>query len=215
VNLLTANWELKLLSVLLAVLLWGFVVGGERADMVVPVPVEFLGVRPGLELTAESADTVNVHVRGLRAQLTRLKPESLRAKVLLDEARPGETSVRLLPEHVRVPAGVNVVRITPARVRIVLEAVETARVKVVPRLTGSPPPGFLVKEVSVSPSEVQVRGARSELQSLDQVETEALDVSGLRGPVTRSLSLTEPGGSVRLGSERSVEVKVEIVGRGS
>jgi YbbR domain-containing protein len=215
VKFLTMNWELKLLSLLFAILLWGFVVGGERADMVLPVSVEFLGVPPGLELTAESVDIVNVQVRGLRGQLTRLKPEFLRAQVVLAGTRSGESAVRLLPEHVRVPAGIQVVRITPSRVRVVLEAVESARVKVVPRLTGSPPPGFVLKDVAVSPPEVQVRGPQSEVRQLTQVETEPVDLSALRAPLRRSLALVGPGGSVTLVSERTVEVVLEVVERGS
>ena len=210
---LTANWELKLVSLLAAMLLWGFVVGGEKADMVLPVPIEFLGIQPGLELTAESPDTVNVQVRGLRGQLNRLKGDSLRAQVLLAGIHPGETSVRILPEHVRAPGGIQVVRITPSRVRVMLDAVESATARVMPRLTGNPPPGFILKDVTVSPREVQVRGPQSEVRQVKQVETEPIDVSNLRGPVKRSVGLISPGGGVTLGNPGTVEVTVEVVER--
>ncbi len=117
---LTAHWELKLLALLAAALLWGFVVGGEQAEIVLTVPLEFVGIPPGLELTGETPDSVGVQLRGLRVQLLRLRGEALRVQVPLANARPGETTLRLLRDDVRVPAGVQVVRITPALLRVVL-----------------------------------------------------------------------------------------------
>lgn len=214
-KVLTAHWELKLLSLLAAALLWGFVVGGEKVEMVLTVPLEFQGIPAGLELTAERPDSVDVQLRGLRVQLARLRGEALRVQVRLDDARTGETIRRLLPEQVRVPPGVQVVRITPSRLRLELEAVESATVKVVPRLTGAPPAGFVLKDVTVSPPAVEVRGPRSEVRSLRQVETEPIDLSTLRGPVRRSVRLAGPGGSVRFVGDRAAEVRLEVVERGS
>ncbi len=212
---LTAHWELKLLSLLAAALLWGFVVGGEQAEIVLTAPLEFVGIPPGLELTGENPDSVDVQLRGLRVQLLRLRGEALRVQVPLAGARPGETTLRLLPDRVRVPAGVRVVRITPARLRVVLEALESATVKVMPRLTGSPPAGFVLKEVVVSPPVVEVRGPRSEVRSLRQVETEPIDLSALRGPLRRSVPLANPGGSVRVVGNGMAQVTLEIVAQGS
>lgn len=212
---LTTHWELKLLSLLGATLLWGFVVGGEKSEVVLPVPVEFSGVPAGLELTTGHPDSVDVQLRGLRVQLMRLRGDALRVQVPLSGARAGDTIHRLLPEHVRVPAGVEVVRITPSRLRVVLETVESATLKVVPRLTGTPPPRFVLREVRVTPPEVEVRGPRSEVRGLRQVETEPIDLSSLRGPVRRSVPLAGPGGSVRLVGGRTAEVTLEVVERES
>ncbi len=211
----TAHWELKLLSLLAATLLWGFVVGGEQSEMILTVPVEFRGIPPGLELTGERADSVDVQLRGLRVQLLRLRGEALRAQVPLTGARPGETTLRLLPDQVRVPSGVHVVRITPSRLRVVLEALESATVKVVPRLTGTPPAGFSLKEVRVSPAAVEVRGPRSEVRLLRQVETEPIPLAALRGPLRRSVPLASPGGSVRVVGDGIAQITLEIVERGS
>ncbi len=212
---LTAHWQLKLLSFLVAILLWAFVVGGEKSEMQLTAPIEFQGIPRGLELGADSPESVNVQLRGLRAQLVRLRSEALRAQVPLAGARPGEAWIRVLPEHVQVPAGVQVVRLAPSRFRVVLETVESATVRVVPRLTGSPPIGFVLKGVRVSPPEVQVRGPESEVRRLRQVETESIDLSGLRGLLRRPVQLTAPGGAVRIVGERAAEVILDVAEQGS
>lgn len=213
---LTTHWELKLLSLLSAVLLWGFVVSGEKSEMVLAVPLEFLGIPSGLELAAERPDSVDVQLRGLRVQFMRLRGDALRVQVPLAGTHAGETTLRLLPEHVRVPTGVQVVRLTPPRLRVVLEAVEAATIKVVPRLTGAPPAGFVLKDVTVFPPTVEVRGPRSELRLVRQVETEPIDLSSLRGPRRVSVPLVGPGGSVRLvGDRAAAEVRLEVMKRSS
>ena len=212
---LTRHWELRLLSLAAAILLWGFVVGGERGEMALTVPLEFQGIPSGLELASDYPESVSVQVRGLRVQLMRLLGESLRAQVPLASAQAGATSVRLLPEYVRVPASVQVVRLAPSRLRVTLESVESATVKVVPRLTGAPPEGFVLKEVTVSPEEVEVRGPQSELRHVRQVETDPIDLSSLRGPIRRSVPLAGPGGSVRVVGHTAAEVTLEVVERGS
>lgn len=214
-KLFTAHWELKLLSLLAAALLWGFVVGGEKSEVVLTVPVEFSGIPSGLELAAEYPDSVDVLLRGLRRQLARARGETLRVRVHLASARAGETTVRLLPEQVRVPTGVQVVRITPSRLRVLLDALESATVKVVPQLRGAPPAGFVLKEVTVSPAAVEVRGPRSEVKRLTQVETEPIDLSTVRAPRRISVLLAGPGGSVRLVGDRTAEVTLEVSERGS
>lgn len=122
---LTAHWELKLLSLLAAVLLWGFVVSSERS---------------------------------------------------------GSTL--------------------------------TATVKVVPRLTGSLPAGFVLKDVAVVPRSVDVRGPRSEVQHLTQVETEPIDLSRLQGSLSRVVPLRNPGRSVKLVGKREVQVTLEVARQG-
>ncbi len=207
---LTGNWELKILSLLAASVLWFLVVSGEKAHVRLAVPVEFDAIPAGLELAGERPESVDVEVQGLRSRLARLSGEDLRASVGLAGARAGESTIRLLPENIRVPRGVTVVRVSPSRLRVVLEPSETAMVRVVPRLTGQPPAGYRVARVLVSPAEVEVRGPRREVGRWKQVETDSIDLSGLTGTLTRRTSLDALGNSVRLVRDRSVEVTIEV-----
>ena len=120
VRLITDNWQLKLLSLAVALVLWGVVVNAEKSEMVFAAPVEFLEVPDGFEVAQGRPDTVDVRVRGLRLALSRLSGEDLRAVVNLSGAKAGESTLRLLPEHVHAPFGVHVLRVTPSRIRVVL-----------------------------------------------------------------------------------------------
>jgi len=71
-------------------------------------------------VTGETPDTVEVQLHGLRAALSRVSPESLRARVSLVGARPGDLVISLGPEQIAVPPGVSVVRVNPGIVRVML-----------------------------------------------------------------------------------------------
>lgn len=117
---LASNWELKLLALLAAAALWLLVVTGEKAEVTLPVAVEFYSIPAGLEVVSARPNRVDVLVQGLGSTLRRLTGEELRAEVSLAGAARGESALRLLPEHVRGPRGVTVLRVSPSRVRVVL-----------------------------------------------------------------------------------------------
>jgi hypothetical protein len=121
-SVLTHNWELKLLALGFSVLLWLFVMTNEKSDRIVSVPIEFYGVPSGLALGPERPDSVDVQLQALRGSFARLAPNQVKARVNLAGAAPGEVAVHLAPEQFTVPAGITVVRISPSRIQVVLEA---------------------------------------------------------------------------------------------
>ena len=120
VSALTRHWELRILAVVFAFALWLFVVTSEKSELIVSAPIEIDGLRPGMTVSREQPDTVDIQLHGLRGSLARLEPDQLRARVNVAGAVPGEVIVRILPEHIAVPSGITVLRVNPSRIRLVL-----------------------------------------------------------------------------------------------
>ena len=115
----TRHWELKLLALAFSAGLWVFVMTSEKTNVVVSLPLDLDSVPPGLVVTGEMPDSVEVQLHGLRAALARVSPESLRVRVSLAGARVGDLVLSLGPEQIVVPPRVNpaVVRVALARAR--------------------------------------------------------------------------------------------------
>jgi hypothetical protein len=122
VRRLFRHWELKLAALMLSFALWVFVMTSEKAEVVLAAPVELDGIPQGLEVVGERPDSVDVQLHGLRAILARVGPEQVRARVSLAGARPGEVVLRLVPDQITAPSGVTVLRVSPSRLRVTLEA---------------------------------------------------------------------------------------------
>lgn len=206
----TRNWELKVIALVLAGALWVFVMTSEKVDLVVAAPVELDAMPPGLEVVGERPDTVDIQLHGLRTTLARLPTDQVRARVNLTGARPGEVTLRVLPEQVSVPAGVTVLRVNPSRLRVVLEPAGSARATVVARLIGALAPGYRVARVQVTPAQVTIEGPASRVDRVQRVETEPVDLSGATGTIERLAALGPLADSVRVSGQRSVRVVVEV-----
>jgi hypothetical protein len=119
-SILTRHWELKLLALAFSAALWVFVTTSEKTNLVVFLPLDLDPVPAGLVVTGKRPESVEVQLHGLRSALSRVSPESLRLRVSLAGARPGDLVVSLGPEQIVVPPGVRVLRVTPAVLRVAL-----------------------------------------------------------------------------------------------
>ena len=203
------DWQLKLLSILLAIGLWLFVGTAQRREIALAIPVEYLGLEGPVALDGPRPERVDVQVQAARWAAERVSPATVRLRVDLARLREGDNLVHLLPESVEAPSGVRVTRVVPswATVRVVKAATKT--VLVVPRVLGRPAPAHVLRRVVVQPATVEIKGPRTTIESRTAVDTLPVDVSGRREAVTRTVGLALPD-SIYPVDLRTVEVTVDI-----
>src|SRR5258708_1334514 len=105
---------LRLLSVLLALLLWFVVAGQKNAEISVAAPIEFRNVPAGLELVGPVPRTVEIWLRGSPGMIQRLRPSEVYVPLDLAGAAPGARVVHLASDEIRIPYGVRIAAIRPA-----------------------------------------------------------------------------------------------------
>jgi YbbR domain-containing protein len=206
---LVRHWELKILAIALAVVVWFFVVSADRSQIGFPAPLEYVGLEPGMVLIGTPRESVDVHVEAARWAAARLTPATVRVRVDLSRTREGDNLLMLADDQVQTPAGVNVVRVSPNWVRVTVVSATTRSVRVVPQLRGTPAPDVLLGSVVVEPATVQVKGPRTTIEDRATIETVPVDVSGIRESVTRTVGLQLPE-SVYPTTQRTVQVTVEV-----
>jgi YbbR domain-containing protein len=205
------NFGLKALSVVLATLLWMTVTRDQLAERSLRVPLEFQNIPEALEMSGESPSTVEVRVRGPSGLLARLDPGDVVAVVDLRSARPGERLFHLLTDEVRVPFGIEVAQINPPTVALGFERSGSRIVPVVPAIDGEPADGYVAGKVTVDPSTVEVVGAVSRLNALEEATTEPVSIANRTQRVrdTVTVGVTDP--TLRLRTPRSATVTVDIL----
>src|SRR5690606_23909570 len=115
------NFGVKVVSIALAVLLWGLVAGQREAERALRIPLEYRNIPEHLELISEPDSLVDVRVRGSSSLLGELRAADLVAVLDLRTAREGRRLFHLLPSDVNVPAGVDVLQVTPSTVSLTFE----------------------------------------------------------------------------------------------
>jgi YbbR domain-containing protein len=120
-SLFTENIGLKLLSLLLAVVIWTAVGGDVATEILVPVPVEFRNVPAGIQYEAEPS-RVELRVRGPRRMVRQALTTDFSVPVDLSTMTVGEQIVPLRRQSVSAPASVEVVEITPPQLKLTVKA---------------------------------------------------------------------------------------------
>ncbi len=198
-KLITQNWKLKLISLGLAVTLWAFVVGQENAEVTVRMPVVMTGLPADMVVANQVASEVELRLYGPQSLVRQVATRPTAKQLNLAGMSNGEHIFQVLPEELNLPPGVEVVRLSPARLRVVLSQRFSRKAAVRPVIKGNPDPGYEVAEVSFEPHEVTVSGIKQEITDLDWIWTVPLEVTGLKETTTMKANLRPPDGrAIRL-----------------
>ena len=201
---------LKLLSIVLASLIWLLVSGEQIVERALRIPLEFTNLPAELELVGDTPDLVDVRVRGSSGALSRVAAGELIAVLDLRGARPGRRLFNLAGSDVRAPFGIDVVQIAPSNVPMVFEPSATKVVPVVPELDGEPLDGFVVGSVSADPSTVEVIGPASAVMRLTEAITEPVTLTEAGSTIVETVNMGVGDRAIRLVSPGSARVSVTI-----
>lgn len=167
------NLSTKLLSLLIAIFLWSFVMGIVNPEY----PVDYRGVnvvydgtqvleRQGLYLSSPLETTVNVKVSGTRLDLSRINSENIIAKLDLNGIKEGETRV---PIHVSIQeqsGRITIQSVEPASVVVHLEKIVTENIRVEVELNGSLDEGYTLGDVQAVNGYIAVTGPESRVEDI-------------------------------------------------
>lgn len=205
------DWNLKLLSLAIAIVLW-LVVTGQNQPVTAHVNVQLNFIRPQmLEISNDPPRTVDVMLTGSRNKLDDLTALDLVATVDISDQRAGERVLRLADKaQISLPQGVKVDGFQPSAIPIRLEPIIERQVVIEPKFEGKPDEGYQVYGVRPSKGSVTVRGPESRVNAIQKVFTESIWLSGHKQTFTASnLGIDVPDTKVDL-LEPVISVEVEI-----
>ena len=205
------NLTLKIVSFVLAVIVWFLVVGEQKSEVRLTVPIELRNLPTDLEVV-ESLSQVEVTLRGASSFVKRLTPGDIEVYVDLNNVARGINSFVLTPDAIRVPVGASVARVSPSQIEVFLDATTTRLIPIEPLTRGAPAAGYIVSEVTAKPNVISVTGAQNAIKTIAKLETEALNVENAEKTITRRVNVKLPDKSLRIEKkeDESVEVTATI-----
>lgn len=213
-RMLVHNWQLKLLAGAIAVALWVFVVGQDKAEITIKVPVEVTNIPPHAVVVGDVVGEVNARIFGPRSLIRRLAAENMAKEVSLAGMKPGEHVFHVLPEDLNLPPGVRVVRISPGTLTVELAKRFSRQVPVRPVIQGQPAAGMELGDITFNPPKVAISGSEDDLRDVDWIWTLPLDVNGLKSTTKVTAALRPPPGRALHLSRSKVEVTINLRPKG-
>ena len=174
------NLGWKLVSLLLAVLLW---LAFSSAPLVVTThtaPIVYNNLADDWMVSGNSPETVHLELRGPAGRLT---VSSLAETVVrFDLANVGGTEDRtftISESNINLPPGVAFLRAVPSQLRLHLAHLAQKEVPVEVRFSGALPAGYQLTGQNVSPERLRIAGSDTRVTSVAQVQTDPIDLHSL------------------------------------
>lgn len=209
------NIGLKVVSLLLACVLWWFVSAPRRErvrERIVTAPLSFVAMPPDLVITTDIPASVAVRVRGRSSDLRTLASQSMEVPVDLSWVQtPGEVEITLRPDLLNVPPDVDVVSIIPNKFRFRLEQLRQVAVPIRPFLVGDPPTRYVVGEATADPALALVSGPGSQIGTLSEVATERIIMTGRTATFVQNVAVVADSPLVRVISPLITQVTVPVL----
>src|SRR5437867_5658556 len=175
---LSQNLYLKIFSLMLAFVCWYVVRSEEERVRDFAVPLEYVGLSPGLELSGRVVDWVAIRLRATEPLLGTITEDRLSARIDLGRASPGEQYIPLTPEMIRAPGGALVERISPDLVKVRIDRRSRREVPVIAEFSGSPPSGYERVRYIIEPPMVTIEGPANEVEKVTRALTGTILLDG-------------------------------------
>lgn len=172
--MLRNNMVLKIISLLIAIFLWVYVMGEvdpTATQTIRDIPVSLLNEDwledNELAIKGSRDFTVDIIVEGSRAELNRMDRSEITAEADLFGYAKGRNRV---PVQVEVPSDLTLREITTPNINVTLEDLISKEEKITVTFSGETASGSEPGGIVSSPAEIEVRGGRSAVSSVEAVE---------------------------------------------
>jgi YbbR domain-containing protein len=209
-RMLTREVPFKVLSIIFALLVWGWVQTQQivtqrtRAEVKWVVPESLTWVDP-------VPKSLVVTIKGPQGLVRNVKKRTLRYDLDLKEAERGPLSIDFSSRSFKgIPEGVEVVQVSPPGVDVELDNIMERTIKVVPATVGDVASGYRLDSIAISPKIARISGPRSLVRAISEISTDVIDIAGLTSNKTFSLSLSPKARTVKPVEDRNYEVTVKV-----
>jgi len=208
--LVSKNWGLKLLAVLLAGLTYYAIRGATGFEVSYDIPLE-VKVEKGIAILDQDTRTVEVTFRGSQEDIRRLDQKQIKVVMWPRASDPaGSEKVSVRSRNVEGAPGVRVVKIRPGSVTLTFDHETEKNVPVAkPKTVGVPLIGKV--EIDYEPRSVSIRGPTRRLKDKNIVFTEPVDVEGRVESFSKRVRVLSPGDTWAEIEPAEVSVSVNIV----
>jgi YbbR domain-containing protein len=204
------NWLLKLISLCFALFLWYFVVGEDKVDMTIYIPIEIVNLPRDLIISNQVKRQLEVTVSGPRGLIRGITGQHITRPVDLSSASPGTVVVRNEPDSVPFPRGVKVLRIQPTHIIFLLDRLIQKEMTINPVVENSPPDNYELASIQLDPPTITITGPQAVLGIEESLLTNPIDISGLTGPIMKQVTLDLKPAMADLIGEPVVTARIQV-----
>ncbi len=203
------NLTIKIISVALAVFLWFFVTFKGQTETSLEIPIEFKNTPSDMEIFKQSIKKISVYISARERVLKEITQNDIRVVLDISNVKFGENSIPITKSSIKLPRGIEILRIEPSTVKLYVDKKEEKTVPVKPVVIGKPEKGFNLETVEVNPPNLHIEGAKRELDGIRVIKTEPIDIEGINENITVQVKI-DPQGKIFRTDKDMVNVNIKL-----
>ncbi len=179
----------KGVCLLLAVILWAFIISGRTEKLRYKVPLITKNLPANLAVSGLSGRNTVVILEGRKDELKSVNIKNVKVTVNMEKAEIGEEKAYPIQvEKLQVPEDVTI-SLVDSVVVLTVEKKEDKLIRVTPNITGTVPKGKIIVDKMVIPERVKISGPKSTINDIESIETEGVSVENETGELQRQVGL--------------------------
>lgn len=211
---LTQNWGLKLVSLILAIGFWFYVVGEESIEFTKTIPIEILAPNERLSIVKSSTSFLEATFQSPRHLFSALSSANITAHHKIQGAeKAGDYSFNVQASDFSLPAAeIRITKIFPLFITVTLDEVIVKKLPIKVDLAGDPAFGYRVDEktIDLDPNAVLVEGPKAMLEKMDTIKTEPIQLVGRVRSFRRTVRIHQ-GLEFKIVGDGVTEVQIPII----
>ena len=209
-SVLTKNWLLKLLSLIIGASRWYFVVGEDRVDLIVTIPLELRNLPTDLVIANQYKKDIEVALTGPRRLIQDMRQQDISLPIDLSAAQPGAMVIQNEADAIPLPQGISVQRVQPATLTLLVDRLVQKDFPITPMTKGKPAAGYTLESLNLKPPHITVTGPLTVLEKEQNLTTSLINLDGLATSTTMQVHLDLNEALVKLIGETVIEAKVSV-----
>ena len=205
---LSRNWLMKLLSLIIGASLWYFVVGEDRVDLIVSMPLEIRNLPTNLVIANQYKKDIEVAISGPRRLIQEMRQQNTSLPIDLGKAEPGAMVIQNEAKSIPLPQGISVQRVQPATLTFLIDRLIQKDFPIKPVITGKIADGFTLEKITLKPPQISVTGPQSTLEKEQELRTSSINIEGITHSSTLQVHLDLNESLVKLIGETVIDVEV-------
>lgn len=186
---------LKLFSLGIAVALYLFAHSQLNISVLsLVVPIEARNLPEGKVILLPTVKQAQVTIKGpsFLVREVAISPPAFTVD-LPDELEANSYSVGLSAVDLSLPRSIDVMSVNPAEIEFIFDEIVTKKVPVETPTIGTIDPNLKMGSILLSPAQVEIKGAATEIRTIDSVKSEPLDLRTVTENSKKELKLRIPG----------------------
>lgn len=214
---ITYNWKTKVICVVLSILIYTFYQTQTIETKLLTVPLNTS--TNSIVIPMDSYPSiVRVSVASSPSSILQISEEDITAildiDTYTDEGKFNVPVKLILSDKIlHLPDTVEIKRVRPSTVNLMLEQKEDKYVPITPDVTGIPQRGYSIdsKEITSYPSTVRITGAKSIVDKIGSIHTEKIDVTGTSQSMRVSTKIRNENKNIKVDLPEEVVVSYTII----